>query len=87
MPNKFSYLTHQYDSLEQEVINALYHEIHKSEYISKHVACKAIKVNVFDYTELTIINQKLVFIDSNGHHYGLFSECTILDLIDVLNSI
>jgi len=48
---------------------------------------KVLNVNVFDYEELAIINGELTFMDDNGHHYGIYSECSLEDLIDILSKI
>ena len=60
-------------------------KVENSKQTSKHIAEKAITVNVFDYTELTIINDKLTFLDNSGQHYSLFADCNLEDLIDILN--
>lgn len=78
-------LKKQYRDLEQRIIFELRSKIENSNYISKHCNEKAIKVNVFDYTELLIINDHLTFLDRNGMHYSLFADCTLEDLIDILN--
>jgi len=75
----------QYRDLEQRIINELRQKVENSTYISKHENEKALKVNIFDYTELTIVNDKLTFLDHNGLHFSLFSDCTLDDLIDILN--
>jgi hypothetical protein len=78
-------LKKQYRDLEQKVICELYVKVENSKHISKHQNEKSIKVNLFNYTELTIVNDKLTFLDSNGYHYSLFSDCNLEDLIDILN--
>jgi len=75
----------QYSDLEQRVIQELRDKVESSARISKHAAAKAIKVNVFDYTELAIIHDKLTFLNNDGHHHSLFSDCSLEDLIDILN--
>lgn len=75
----------QYRDLEVRILAELRNKIQASDYLSKHINQKAIKVNVFDYTELTIVNDKLTFLDENGYQYSLFSDCTLEDLIDILN--
>ena len=61
-------------------------KVESSKQTSKHIDEKSINVNVFDYTELTIVNDKLTFLDSNGQHYSLFAHCNLEDLIDILNA-
>jgi hypothetical protein len=81
---KHKALSKRYDDLEQEVLQALREEITKSELDSKHMDTKVIKVNVFDYEELALIHNDLAFMDSDGHQYGLYTECSLEDLIDIL---
>jgi len=75
----------QYRDLEQRIMRELRDKVENSKQTSKHIGEKAINVNVFDYTELTIINDRLTFLDSNGQHYSLFADCNLEDLIDILN--
>jgi hypothetical protein len=81
---KHKALSKRYDDLEQEVLQALREEITKSELDSKHMDTKVIKVNVFDYEELALIHNDLAFMDSDGLQYGLYTECSLEDLIDIL---
>jgi hypothetical protein len=76
----------QYRDLEMQILSELREIVNNSSYISKHVKEKAIKVNLFDYQELTIINDRLTFLDSNGYHYPVFTDASLEDLIDILNS-
>lgn len=73
-----------YDNLEIEVQKELRNKINSSSYISKFTGEKAIEVNIFDYLELTIINDRLTFLDSNGLYYSIFSNVDLSDLIDIL---
>jgi hypothetical protein len=66
----------QYRDLEMRVLNELRELIIKSG--------KPIKVNVFNYSELGIVNDRLTFFDSNGYEYSLWSEASLEDLIDIL---
>lgn len=84
---KHKALSKRYDDLEQEVLYALREEIEKSELESKFTSTKVINVNVFDYTELAIVHNELTFMDSNGYQYGVYAECSLEDLIDILNKI
>lgn len=76
----------EYRNLEMKVLQQLKEKIHTSNVNSKHLQEKAIKVNVFDYEELTIVNDRLTFLDKNGLHYSVFTDATLEDLIDILNS-
>lgn len=84
---KYKALSKKYDDLEQEVIYELKELISMSKIESKFTNNKVIKVNVFDYQELTVFGNDLVFLDNNGHNYALYSECSLEDLIDILNKI
>jgi hypothetical protein len=74
----------QYRDLEMTLMRELRELVENSNYTSTHTNQKAIQVDVFDYTELTLIDDRLLFLDSRGTHYSLFSDCTIDDLIDIL---
>jgi hypothetical protein len=74
----------QYRDLEMRVLNELRNKIEKSKRKSKHTGQKAIKVNVFDYTELTIREDNLVFLDEYGYEYSVFNEVSLEDLINIL---
>jgi hypothetical protein len=80
-------MSKRYDDLEQEVLEALREEIEKSNMVSDHMDTKVLKVNVFDYEELAIINGELTFMDGNGFHYDIYNECSLEDLIDILSKI
>ena len=47
---------------------------------------KPIPANIFDYKELGIVNDTLVFFDYKGYQYSLFAEASLEDLIELLNS-
>lgn len=81
-------LKKQYRDLETRVLSGLRDEINNSRVYSKHTNEKCIKVNVFDYTELAIIHDRLTFLDDKGYHYNIFNgDCNLEDLIDILNKI
>ena len=80
-----STLKKEYQDLEMKVLRQLREKIERSKIKSKYVGEKAIKVNVFDYTELTIINDRLTFIDSRGLQYSVFADAGLEDLIDIIN--
>ena len=77
-------LKKEYRDLEQRVIRVLREKVENSNYINSHNQ-KAIRVNVFDYKELTISNDKLTFMDENGYQYSLFGDCILEDLIDIID--
>ena len=78
-------LSEKYNKLEYQVMCELRKRIEKSKINSEFVSEKCIKVNVFDYVELAIINDRLTFLDSDGYHYNIYTECSLEDLIDILN--
>lgn len=84
---KYSKLKDKHNKLEKDVFTALITEITKSDLESRHVQEKAIRVNVFGYEELVLLNGALTFIDESGMHYGVYSECSLEDLIDILSQI
>lgn len=75
-----------YRDLETSILHELRVKAMKSKTKSKHFEGNVIPVNLFDYTELGVINDRLVFLDKNGNHYGLFSDAKLDDLIDILNT-
>ena len=78
-------LKKQYRDLEMRVLANLRYKVSTSKEYSKHINEKCIKVNVFDYTELANINDRLTFLDNDGMQYSLFAEANLEDLIDILN--
>lgn len=78
----------KFTKLEGEVLDLLMSLISNSNIVSKHiVGTPCIKVNVFDYTELILLDDKLTFLDNDGYQYSLYSECSLEDLIDIIESI
>ena len=75
----------KYNQLESEVHDKLWDLILERDEESQFGVFKAIEVNVFDYVELAIIDEKLVFLDKNGYHYFLYSDCQLTDLIDIIS--
>lgn len=75
----------EYRNLEMRVLANLRYKIDTSNEYSKHVIEKCIKVDIGNYTELANINDSLTFLDNNGLHYGIFTNVTLEDLIDILN--
>ena len=80
-------LKKEYRDLEMRVMRSLRDAINNSKYKSKHCDEKAIKVNVFYYREMVIINDRLTFLDDNGLHYSVYSDVSLEDLIDILNTL
>ena len=70
--------------LQEEVEQTLRELIAESEYQHPDYEQAAIKVNVFDYTALTIVNDRLTFLDKDGYHYSLDADCTLTDLLDII---
>ena len=84
---KYKELKRRHDELEADVMDALKEEILDSQIQSKFMNNPVIKVNVFDYVELTLIGDEPVFLDNDGYHYSVYSECSLEDLIDILTKI
>lgn len=76
----------QLEDLESRILSELRHLIETSQIDSKHIAHKAIKVNVFGYEELTVVNDRLTFIDEGGYEYSLNADCNLEDLVDILST-
>lgn len=82
-------LKKQYRDLETKILRALRNRVEQSEKISKYVGEKAISVHCScqgDYEELAIINDRLTFIDNKGLQYDVFADCSLEDLIDILET-
>lgn len=78
-------LSEKYNNLIVETESKLIDLINKSKIKSKHIQGKnVILVNIFDYTELIILNDHLVFMDSNGHQYSIYGDCDLLDIIEIV---
>jgi hypothetical protein len=75
-----------YNKLARDIVEELKNRIEKSKKKSKHNDCKVIQVDVYDYTELGIVNEKLTFFDKDGYQYSLYADCSIEDLIDILTA-
>ena len=85
---KFQHLQDRLKKIEQDIFSALEDAIDNSKTYSKHIqGCKAIKVNIFDYTELVEYNDHLTFLDKNGYHYSIDCDVELEDLIDILNKL
>jgi hypothetical protein len=85
LKNRHMDLKKRYRDLEMEILRDLRDLVEKSKIKSKHVDEKCITVNVFDYTELTVVNDRLTFLDCNGYHFSLYADCSLEDLIDIIN--
>lgn len=73
-----------YDKLELAIIEKLVELIEKFGQDSKHREGKALTVNIFDATEL-MYDFGLFFLDSNGDVHSIDADCTLIDLIDIIN--
>ena len=77
----------QYRDLEMKVLSSLRDEINKSKTTSEHMDTKSIRINIHGYDELVIVNDRVTFLDYDGNHYSVFADCSLEDLIDILNNI
>ncbi len=75
-----------YRNLESRVHFELTELINNADRKSSHGDFPSIAVNIFDYEELCLVNNRLVFLDKHGCHYSLYADCTLEDLIDILNA-
>lgn len=74
----------KFSKLELDVFTGLVERIEKFGIMSKHGKFLSLKVNVFDYVEIAYINEKLVFFDEKGLIYSVYADCSLDDLIDIL---
>ena len=74
----------RYFDLENDVFTRLKDRVNASRDTSRHINGNALQVNICDYEELVIINEDLMFIDRFGTYYNVLSECTLLDLINII---
>lgn len=78
-------LKEEFEKLNNQIIVTLINLVKTSGVPSKHISyLSAIPVNIFDYKELVYLNDKLVFLDDNGLHFDLYSDCNQSDLIDII---
>lgn len=80
----FNHLLFQHDKLYNDVQESFEFLINTSKTKSKYLNTNCINVNIFDYVEMVIVNDQLTFIDSRGLYYDLTTDCTLLDLIEIL---
>jgi hypothetical protein len=87
--SQISNLSFRYELLIAEIETLLFDIIGQSDYESETHDIPAIKLTrpLFDYKELVVINDNLTWLDSNGHHYSLYSDASHTDIIDLLNAI
>lgn len=75
----------QYRDLEMSVHNALRDAVNASDYTSRYIECKAIKLTDCNYTELSVWNDKLILLDHDGYHYSAVFALDLEQLIDILH--
>lgn len=81
---KSDIIVNQYNSLEKEIHNELKEKIKSSKLKSKFLNRNVIKVNSIDkFSELTIIDDNLIFIDNNGMFYNS-TNLKLLELITLI---
>lgn len=84
---KYTKLKENYEALVNDIRLALENEIRNSSIQSKHYDAKAIKVNIFGYTELILLdNRFLIFLDKDGYQYSIDAECELEDLLNILST-
>ena len=77
----------RYRDLEMQVLRKLREKVGQSDYTSQHIQKPAIKVKDFGYTELTIVNDRLVFLDRYGYHFNVLATTSLEDLIEILDNL
>lgn len=76
-----------FKQLESEMQQYLRERVNESTVKSKTHDIKVIHVNVFGYTELGVIDDRLEFLTKSGYRYSLYSDCDLHDLIDIVNAL
>ena len=77
----------RYRDLEMQVLRKLREKISESGYRSAHTGKPAIKIHDFGYTELTVINDRLTFINRYGYHCSVFANTSLEDLVEILDNL
>lgn len=70
-------LIEKYQALEQQVLEVL-----KKKVID---GGGEFTVNIFGYTKLTLRGEELIFLDKHGYEFSLMADCTLLDLIELID--
>lgn len=79
-------LKKEYRDLEMKVLSTLREKINNSKTTSKFYNTNAIKINDYKYSELVIVDDRIMFLDSNGLHYTIFTV-SLEELIDIIEEI
>lgn len=75
----------RYRDLEMEVLRSLRDEVESSNFKSSFSDSKAIKIDLFGYSEIALINDLLFVFNKEGYRTMLLnSGITLEDLIDIL---
>lgn len=78
-------ISERFDQLVSDVEDELKSLIVEKGKPSKHIGNeKALAVSVFGYEELCYINNELTFLDEHGHHYSLYADCDLHDLVEII---
>lgn len=80
-------LRKEYRDLEQKIYRELKDAITSSNIKSKHCNEKCIRVKFDNYTEMLLLDNRLLLLDSGGLHYNVCVHAELEDLIDVLENI
>ena len=78
---------YRFEQLQSEIEETLRRLISESNYQHPDYDQPAIKVNVFDYIALVVMNERLTFLDKDGYQYSLYNECQLTDLLDIIKSL
>jgi hypothetical protein len=77
-------LAARYKILEMDIVVRIHTLIQSSGVMSKTHDIKVMPVNLYDYVEMGMVNDELVFLDKHGHVYSLHSDATTDDLIELI---
>jgi hypothetical protein len=77
-------LKKEYRNLEMRTLSLLRDKVENSKMNSTTIDSKAIKVDINNYRELAVSQDRLIFIDNRGQHYSVFNVSLeeLIDLID-----
>ena len=79
-------LKNELKQLEKQVVKALKKKIKTSEDVSRFNGIKqALKIDLGDYCELLIVNDKLKINNIYGDQFVMLSCCYVEQLIEILN--
>ncbi len=80
------FLKNTYRDLEQRTLNQLKEIVSNNDVESEYLSTNCIKLGKnSDYSEIAIVNDGLILIDSHGLHYNIF-QLNLEDIIDIVEA-